>query len=140
MKYRSFDILTERDRERFGITGELTEDEWKEKQEELSRDINICIDIEGTPIIAGDIVEYESGWREYVFRTDDNGLAENACSLSWIKNGRREYGQEVYPQTPMHGFCGALVVDHVGTGSWIDGMAWFDHDLYWQHRLGNYEA
>lgn len=138
--YQFYEELDEKNCERFGIANDLTEAEWKAKQEELSKDIDVAIDIEGTPIFFGDVLEYEDGRHEYVFRTDDGRYGENACSLSWIGRELKQYGEEVYVLTAQSGFLGALVIGHHGDGSFVDGNNWFDHDLYWQYRLGNYEA
>lgn len=77
-------------------------------------------------IKAGDIIEYPSGRREYVFRTigEDAEPAVNACNESWIERGLRLYGQELYPIRVLD-MDGVVVVDHYGDGLLDDGRRWY---------------
>lgn len=73
----------------------------------------------------GDVLEFPSGKRDYVFRMDDGcELGVNACNPLWISDGRRNYGEELYY---LDNICldGASVVDHFGDGYMEDGLRWY---------------
>lgn len=73
----------------------------------------------------GDIIEYPSGERDYVFRAVNGEPAVNACNKSWIERGLRLYGQELYPIRTLD-MEGVVIVDHYGDG-WIDdGREWYE--------------
>lgn len=77
----------------------------------------------------GDVVEYPSGKREYVFRCltgEEKGEpGVNACNLSWVERGLRTYGQELYPIRTLD-MTDVTVVDHFGDGYQEDGREWYE--------------
>lgn len=74
----------------------------------------------------GDVISCDDGNHlSYVFATDNGGVGVNACSQSWIKDGRRYYGQELYPLTEDDSELFEYV-GHYGNGFDTDGMEWYE--------------
>ena len=73
---------------------------------------------------AGDIVKYDNGKLDYIFKCSDGVLGVNACNIAWIERGLRDYGDELYPLDTVD-MCDAEVVDHYGDGTSMDGCWWY---------------
>lgn len=76
----------------------------------------------------GDIISPDNGEHlTYVFGVQKGYGVEfgiNACSKSWIADGRRDYADEIYVLDEIE-LSMYDVVGHYGDGSYGDGMEWY---------------